>query len=130
MGVLHPYMDRRNTNIAVLRMANAAKGNEKGEPLRTFSEYDLAQRRTLFGQVLRAALEDPLRQVTFFGGTGAPKLAPKNRVGRPIGRPRMHWTLECYTQIRNDLLGRPGEYRLGQAEVESTVLQEALDRRF
>lgn len=84
---------RRNTSQAALCAVNVAKGKHD---LRTCSEYDDAHRRPSFGHPLQVALEDPIRQVAFFGGacvTGVPKLAPKNRAGRP----RVHWMLECYS---------------------------------
>lgn len=84
MGVLHSYVDRRKKH-AVLKAANAEKRRKAGDSLRTLSEYHAVQRRTLFGHVLRAPPEGPMREVTFSGRAGAPKLAPKSGVGAPMG---------------------------------------------
>lgn len=65
MGVLHPYVDRRNTNEAVLKVAKPEKWLTDGEPLQAFSEDYLAARRTLFGQVLRATPEDSMWRLAF-----------------------------------------------------------------
>lgn len=63
-----------------------------------------------------------MRQVVLHAGTASPKFDPKNRVGRP----RVHRTVKCYSQVEKDVLRRPGAYRFGQADVEDTVLEAAL----
>lgn len=47
-----------------------------------------------------------------------------------IGSPNpvfLHWRSVCYTQVKHEVLRRPGAYRLGHAEVEAT-LQAAISR--
>lgn len=53
---------RRLPKQAVLKLANGENRRRDGEPLRVFSEDNAAQRRTLFGHVLRATPDDPMRQ--------------------------------------------------------------------
>lgn len=53
---------------------------------------------------------DPMRQVTLFDGTGEPKFARTNRVGRP----RLHWAIERLLPRGQDGgVGRPDALREG-----------------
>lgn len=85
LGVLHLCADRRNTNHAVLEAADAESGRKCAETLRTLSESDALQRRTLVGHVLRAAPDDPTFQVIFFGGHRRPEVRPEELSGAPEG---------------------------------------------
>lgn len=92
----HPYSDRTCTNERVLDTAARALDPDGRVRIRRLSEYYMAQRKS--------------RQVTFFEGTGEPKFARKKR----IGRPRLHWTLECYTAAKAEVLGDRTPYARGQ----------------
>lgn len=108
----HPYVDRAITNECVLETAARALDLEGRARIRGFSEYYMAQRKSLFGHVLRARPDDPMRQVTFFEGTGEPKFARNIRVGRP----GLDWTVECYTAAKAEVLGAGLRMRGGSTQ--------------
>lgn len=54
--------------------------------------------------------------------TGVRKLAP----GRRAGRQRVIWTLECYAQVRREVLREGAQYRLEKARIEEATPRQNL----
>lgn len=122
----HTFVNRANTNAALLEEASRRRFPESEEKIKTFSEHYIKQGQALFGHVLRCSEEDPLRQVTFEPNSARPMLPEKYRVGRP----RLHWTIENMTQTWRSTLNKRGVYTVGRHEVETAVMTAAQERRF
>lgn len=67
-----------------------------------------------------------MRRVEFLSKCGAPVFEPTSRVGRP----RMKWTVECYSQAWQAVVGGAGRYSVGRHTIEEAVMPAALERRF
>ena len=77
------FVNRRNTNQFVLRMASEKAGQE----VKLFSELLLNKRVALAGHILRASDTDPLREVTYCSQSADAYPIGKRRVGGP----RQQW---------------------------------------
>ena len=53
-----------------------------------------------------------------------------NREKNKVGRPRLHWTLETYTQVWAKTLGKHGSYCKGDRDMEDEILHNVRNRNF
>jgi hypothetical protein len=91
------FIDRNNTNEFVVQKANEALNAGRyhlppaqQKQVRIFSEYLREKQLTLFGHVLRAPNQDPMRITTFLPNSASLVEGWKRRVGRP----KKHWAKE------------------------------------
>lgn len=123
--IKHTCVGRESTNARVLAAANGFRF-PNGGAIQRFSENYEKQRLSLMGHVLRALPEDPMRCVTFVPKCAASLFRRNNRVGRL----RMNWTIDCYTQAWQTVVGGRGVYEVGRRDIEEAVMRAALDRSF
>ena len=84
------YIDRRNTNAAVLQKANDAVNHSNyrtHKVIEKISEVLKQNRLKLLGHVIRASPKDPMREVTFETAS----INIKRPAYRRVGRPRIKW---------------------------------------
>ena len=85
--------------------------------MRPFSEYHSKMQTKLFGQVLRAKDDDPLRQVSLLPGTanrlpewkgrGRGKKEVDREFKRRSGKPRQNWLLTAKEAVWKDIFHSP-----------------------
>lgn len=114
----HTYLARENAIRKVSELANAHRFPEGGS-IKPFPAY-YERYRTCF-----ATPGDPCRALRFSRSWSTP--VPRQEEG---GRPRQHWTLDCYSQAWRSVLGGAGPFMLGRPDIEKVVVQVALERRF
>ena len=91
------FVDRRNTNERVFELANKAinTGAKKKTQIKSFSEYLQEKTTSLFGHVLRAKDEDPIREICFLHDTATPNTTKEKRRGRP----KLNWVITQMHQV-------------------------------
>ena len=115
------FVNRRNTNEFVLRMASEKAGHE----VKLFSELLLDKRVKLSGHLLRATDSDPMRQVVY-----SPQSANAYPIGkRRVGAPRQQWRHFTHKHIWNKLTNGWTDY-LNTDEQNRRIHQMALARQF
>ena len=115
------FVNRRNTNEFVLRMASEKAGHE----VKLFSELLLDKRVKLSGHLLRATDSDPTRQVVY-----SPQSANAFPIGkRRVGAPRQQWRHFTHKHIWNKLTNGWTDY-LNTDEQNRRIHQTALARQF
>ena len=90
------FEDRSWTNDKVIETASLALGR----PLRIFSEVWRSAKFRLLGHLLRAEVEDPMRQVVFKQESWIPRAPIKLRVGKP----RDQWVVETMTEAFDEVM--------------------------
>ena len=110
------YINRENTNERVIELANEEL-NRRDENIRRrnrhirksivkFTDYIDKQALKLFGHLVRAPNDDPMRQVTFQAGNCKPSLIGIKRVGQPRHNWIKHNTATAW-ELAKTALNRP-----------------------
>lgn len=87
LGLAPTFVDRANTNRAVIQKASLIAFPNDQRCMKFFSEYYNDRRANLLGHIIRAHDSDPLRQISF-----QPNSASRVKYGKKrCGRPRQNW---------------------------------------
>ena len=120
------HINRANTNKKVYEEATkvAYPKTDDHRMVKPFSTYYADKKACLLGHILRAADDDPLRQVTFQPGTAYRVEYGKKR----IGKPRQNWIHQAKKHAYVEKL-HLFSYNETRAE-DNQLLQNAVNRRF
>jgi len=126
LGIAPTFVDRRNTNVAVLQKCTDTAFPDPGDrrTVQLFSSLYLNRKAKLLGHVIRSSNDDPLRQVSFEPDTAVRVHYGKKRCGRP----RQNWLHYAKKYVFEERLNRR-DYSESFHD-DSCVYNAAINREF
>ena len=118
LNIQHPFINRANTNISILRRANEIKNptHTPGKDIRSFSQYVQLSQEALLKHTVRASNDDPLREAMLIPNSPQPNVTNNRR----IGRPKTLWVHDVYKRIWT-------KTSMGSAVAFATNLEQNID---
>ncbi len=94
------YVNRASSNSVVFERANqfANPRQVDGKNIKPFARYLQHSQNKLLAHIVRAPINDPLRQCTLEANT----IYPYDLTNRRVGRPRHNWTWKTYEALAID----------------------------
>ena len=126
VGCQHTYWNREHTNKYILELASKTAYQKKPyKQIKLFSEFQLERKIKLYGHIIRASDEDPLKHVTF----NDDNLEINEWEGKRVGRPKQDWIWEAAQEVWSITLSKEEPFTYDDEQVE-IIKQAALHKVF